>query len=443
MKIQGDYLKRENTVDDIMDIINGCFKSETSTTFSIEGEWGRGKTWIIDKLINLLEEKEINQEEIETEEENATNSRCLVFKYNAWEKDYYNEPIIAIIVTMINQLNEKLLRERMMKGELVALFEFSKEILEEALRSVSVKVFGLDIVDTGKKMIESVRTGYEETKIKPEIKYFESSIEKDIDKIVWILNYLSKKTPIVFIVDELDRCLPEYAIKTLERLHHIFERVHISVTIISVNEVQLRETVRKMFGEKISFEAYLKKFIDFRIALDSGVADKEQIKEKLQSFFNLFGRAQEEEKSDTIIVDLCDLMNAREFEKVCKNALLCHMFVGKDTLQFPKECAIAELMLFACKIAIEKEGSRANIIPIYGNEPKTKIGKYLKNAFRALPIHTPNKVTSALEKIAYICLKGILTKEEQKKYYFNELYYDMQEVDVFYDKYCSFYKLIK
>ena len=184
MKIQGDYLKRENTVDDIMDIINGCFKSETSTTFSIEGEWGRGKTWIIDKLINLLEEKEINQEEIEIEEENATNSRCLVFKYNAWEKDYYNEPIIAIIVTMINQLNEKLLRERMMKGELVALFEFSKEILEEALRSVSVKVFGLDIVDTGKKMIESVRTGYEETEIKPEIKYFESSIEKDIDKIV-------------------------------------------------------------------------------------------------------------------------------------------------------------------------------------------------------------------------------------------------------------------
>ena len=32
----------------------------------------------------------------------------------------------------------------------------------------------------------------------------------------------SKDVTIVVVVDELDRCLPEYAIKVLERLHHIF-----------------------------------------------------------------------------------------------------------------------------------------------------------------------------------------------------------------------------
>ena len=40
----------------------------------------------------------------------------------------------------------------------------------------------------------------------------------------------SKEVTIIVVVDELDRCLPEYAIKVLERLHNLPNRTCFAVT---------------------------------------------------------------------------------------------------------------------------------------------------------------------------------------------------------------------
>lgn len=50
--------------------------------------------------------------------------------------------------------------------------------------------------------------------------YFNYS--KTIEKIRENIKEIAKERTIVLVVDELDRCIPHYAIKVLERLHHIF-----------------------------------------------------------------------------------------------------------------------------------------------------------------------------------------------------------------------------
>mgnify|MGYP003533024634 FL=1 len=45
------------------------------------------------------------------------------------------------------------------------------------------------------------------------------------------------------MVDELDRCLPEYSIKVLERLHHLTENTDNVITVLSMDKSQLEKSV--------------------------------------------------------------------------------------------------------------------------------------------------------------------------------------------------------
>ena len=71
-------------------------------------------------------------------------------------------------------------------------------------------------------------------------------------------------------MDELDRCLPEYAVRVLERLHHLFEGIENIQVIFSVDRGQLEHVIRELFGAGADTAAYLKKFISFELKLDQG-----------------------------------------------------------------------------------------------------------------------------------------------------------------------------
>ena len=441
MKIYGDHLQRMQMVKDVTKIVHSCVETGKSTTFSIEGEWGKGKTWIVEKIADALEGVDLTKEK--GKKAKATHHEYLVFKYNAWEKDYYAEPLLAILITLINQLNKHLVLENVIKGELAAICELSKDILENALRAISQRVIGVDVVDIGKRGWQIAKKAKSAATIKTEADYSENNIEKDILQVVNTLNDLSKHIPIVFIVDELDRCLPEHAIKTLERLHHIFSKVNSSVTIISVNEAQLKTTVQQMFGSDIPFESYLRKFVSFRISLGSGVPDTAQIQIELKEFLDLFGNDVDAALFDDVITNLCNNMTARDFEKVCSNAKLCHNLVGKNTKHFSCNYALAELMLFSCKIAIEKEDMKANILPIYSNNPKSELGKYLKKFLQSIPRNEIRTLLKPIEQLCYICMMGLLSPEDLEKHYPIALPVSLAEIQDFYQEYTRFYRLVK
>ena len=442
IKIFGDYLSRTQTITDIVSIVKSCIETKKPTTFSIEGEWGKGKTWTVEQIGNMLEGYDLtlskNNSKIKKE-----NKEFLVFRYNAWEKDYYDEPLLAILITIINQLNKHLVLDNIIKGELTALYEITKEIMEVSLKAISTRLIGIDVVDYGKRGIRIFKKSKKAAKIKTEADYSENNIEKDINTVVKQLNKLSQEIPIVFIVDELDRCLPEHAIKTLERLHHIFGKVISSVTIISVNEAQLKTTVQKMFGNEIPFESYLRKFVDFRIALDSGNVNIEELRNKLNVFFSLFDEVGDENFCNELIENLCSHMTPRDFEKVCNNAMLCHSLVGKETKKFNKDYAVGELLLFACKIAIEKEKNHANLNPLYSNNTDSKLGKFIKKLLQEIPRRALVRLANSNERICYVCIKGLLTpKEFEAEYGFN-ITMDMADLETFYDEYVRYYRLIK
>ncbi len=79
--------------------------------------------------------------------------------------------------------------------------------------------------------------------------------------------------PVVFIIDELDRCNPKFAVKLLERLKHLFEVPNI-IFVLGLNTEQLQYAVQGFYGSAyINGNEYLKRFFDVELSLPTPKLD--------------------------------------------------------------------------------------------------------------------------------------------------------------------------
>lgn len=73
---------------------------------------------------------------------------------------------------------------------------------------------------------------------------------------------------LVVIVDELDRCRPDYAIDMLNVVRHLFAVPGV-VIVLGVNRVELEHRVVEVFGPETEADIYLRRFVDLSIRLGS------------------------------------------------------------------------------------------------------------------------------------------------------------------------------
>ena len=134
----------------------------------------------------------------------------------------------------------------------------------------------------------------------------------------------------VLIVDELDRCMPQYAIKVLERLHHIFDNLDNVVVLLAIDSSQLEHSVREIYGEDVDTDRYLKKFINFSIALDKGQI-QDTFSEKYSFYFDRFDHTDEAIEMIKEVISLCNL-DIRNLEKIIEKIDLIHRIVCSETV---------------------------------------------------------------------------------------------------------------
>lgn len=441
-KIYGDRMHREQAIEDIVSVIKACIDTRNTTTFSIEGNWGQGKSWLIEKLEACLKGIDLSKN-YTRDEFSKTKSDYFIIHYNAWEKDYYDEPLLAILLTIVNELNRQLVVYNTLNALGIEIGKQALILLESTLGAISERLLHFNIIDLGKSTISKAKKLKEKGEIKLQTKNDLANIESDILNVVQVLNSISKKCPIIFVVDELDRCLPNNAIKTLERLHHIFGKVNNSVTVISVCRKQLNESINQIFGNEIKADEYLKKFINFNLELDNGLADVEEIDCLLEDYTSLFKEANTTTAGKDTLIEICDALLPREYEAICRNSLLCHKLVNEDTMLFPCECMVAEVIAQSYMLALAKEGNWGNISPDYGNKPETKIGLILKEYFKKLKNITFLRENDGQSLIAYI-LKIVLNFNYQIVPVESETEKVLaKRLDDYYKRYLTYFRMIK
>ena len=92
-----DLLERDDFISRLVDITENLAAKKKGICYAINGEWGVGKTF----ALNLY--KEVIRK---IESETGSASKYLIFEYNAWEYDYYSEPLIAIVAALLDQIDK-------------------------------------------------------------------------------------------------------------------------------------------------------------------------------------------------------------------------------------------------------------------------------------------------------------------------------------------------
>lgn len=220
---------------------------------SIDSPWGSGKTWFARNW-----------------EHGLRDAGYEVLYVDAFKMDYLEDPFLFIVGELLSLAKEEepkraLLEAGARLGKIIlptlgklAVTTAAKFALGEA---------GLDILgDAADKVIDQAsETAQREVEKKLEEYESEKTTAAAFKSRLHDLA-ASRSKPIVVLIDELDRCRPDFAVNTLERIKHFFEVPGI-VFVLFVNRSQLHASIKGAYGQEIDADSYLRKFLLFSLQL--------------------------------------------------------------------------------------------------------------------------------------------------------------------------------
>nr|WP_325258508.1 P-loop NTPase fold protein [uncultured Oscillibacter sp.] len=345
-----DILDRQETVRQLMDLLNTLADARASCSFALNGKWGTGKTFVL----NMLEE---NLREYQAGE------KFLVFHYNCWQYDYYDEPLIAIVSAMLDGLEENV--HLLPQGVCEAGKESAQAVIGEVLKTIASSFLknkiGIDAETLSKTLKiaqDAVTKAFEKEHGYDNYYAFHKTLEDAKTELSKITEYQT----LVIVVDELDRCLPDYALKTLERLHHLFAGMDSTVLLMALDKGQLENTVQQIFGKAVDCDAYLKKFIDFELKLDIGKVNNRFL-EKYSDYTALFDQTALEPwaEFDRYIALLFSEIEVRRQEHLIQKVKMVHelLFGGQEKKDISFLCFELLMAVF------EERNAGATRIPLF------------------------------------------------------------------------------
>ena len=346
-KVEEDCLNRTHFIDQVKDIIDMLAANRKNSCYAISGTWGTGKTFVLKKI-----EQQLSYEQ----NEQPVQDKYFIFHFNCWEYDYYEEPLIAIVASMLDTVldesENRLLDDVTRKEIKFTLKSVMKMLFEYASGALRYRT-GIDLKQATEILQESHEAA--KTEIANEHEYDQYySFKKALAALRKALSQIAQNNTIIFVVDELDRCVPAYQIKVLERLHHICFGIDNVQTIFSIDKSQLELTIQKMFGDGVDSKKYLAKFIQFEICLDEGTYDH-----KFESIFQEYFLQFEETEHRDYVEFLKNIflgIPMRERMQIVEKCQLLHSLIYKsdsvdDTCKAPAYLMCIELYMAVIKHA--------------------------------------------------------------------------------------------
>lgn len=221
---------------------------------AIDSSWGTGKTTFVTMWINMLNN-------------NSFNDKFETIYYNAWENDYFKDPLISLfseLETQIENKNSKL--EEIFKNVKKAMIPVVKSAVSLGIRIGTAGVIDTNYFNFGEKSKDVIADTSKDIGelILGEIKENKSIRESFKEKMSEFQTTIDKK--ILFFIDELDRCRPTFAIELLEAIKHIFNLDNY-IFVISLDKKQLSHSIKTIYGNDMDSNGYLKRFFDLEFSL--------------------------------------------------------------------------------------------------------------------------------------------------------------------------------
>lgn len=267
-------------------LVKFILNSNTPVTISLQGEWGSGKT----SLMNLINAKICNE---------SSDNRFESIWINTWEffiNDSDEEAIEKVILAVIKKIIE--IGKEKTDGYENEIKEVMSNLKRFAVNSVNLVMSMGGVDEKARKstiqMIDSNRITI--------IKYLRNSIENLVDKLVKENNRVSEKG-FIFFIDDLDRIEPELAIKILEIFKNIFD-INNCVFVLAVDYEVIVKGLKRKYGEyshedDFNFRAYFDKLIQLPFVMPVNTYDTKRL--IIDSLYEIAYFKQDEKLSHTQI----------------------------------------------------------------------------------------------------------------------------------------------
>ena len=224
-------------------------------TISLNASFGNGKTTFLKMFEHF----------IQTEKKESYD----VLFINAWESDFCEKPIIAILSEFANWLEEK-----KDQNETYKKVKQITGLIAKITKTAGLAVNQLIQYDTGLDIKLLTKTCFSKNEVdrNSELEKLGGNIIKDFnqrktavqqvrDTISKYIKKSEKKSEkkLLVIVDELDRTRPDYAVRFLEDMKHFFDIENVAF-VVAVNRQQMEATVKCLYGQRLDFNGYYRKF---------------------------------------------------------------------------------------------------------------------------------------------------------------------------------------
>lgn len=246
--------------DQLRDFVKTIDSVEGNYAIFLDGEWGCGKTFFTKEAERLLVVGNQNLQNPETARFGEllsaatglglSNSHLPIY-FNAWEHDYLDSPFLPLVETLVASFSE-------LRGKENASRSLARKSVD-ALKAVKAN-FGIVEVDFGE-----VYKAFAGDKTLDELhgkRVLREKLKALLDEAKE-----ERANRIVLFVDELDRCRPEYAVKTLEALKFLFDQDYLTM-VFSVNARALGLSISSWYGNGFDGPRYLMRFYDSAFSLD-------------------------------------------------------------------------------------------------------------------------------------------------------------------------------
>ncbi len=241
-----DLLERTSISKQLSELVE---KIESPMVLALDDKWGSGKTYFLKRWV--------------TAHTKENNGNAITVYFDAFESDYLSDPLVAIITAVSGRIPED--QKPSIKKWKVIAAKLAKPSFGIAL---AVASFGAQrhLGEIGDVIIDAARD--EASSAAQNLWEAEKDRSEAVASFKELLVDFTQKSdgPIVIVVDELDRCRPDYALLVLEVIKHFFSapRVHF---ILGVNGAALEDSVKARYGTGIDAESYLRKFISASFSL--------------------------------------------------------------------------------------------------------------------------------------------------------------------------------
>ena len=255
-------------VDVLSEFITSC---ETPMTIAIQGDWGTGKT----SMMNMIKE--------------SLDENVVPVWFNTWQYSQFNLgnqlPILLLnkLIGKINN-NSATLKELVTKGAKI-LGQIGVGIATKGNASIDSGLLGLELDDI--EQLVNLKTELE--------KAIETSLEGR-----------GKGARLVIFIDDLDRLQPEKAVEVLETMK-IFLDCERCVFVLAVDYDVVARGVKAKYGDTLSDEkgkSFFDKIIQLPFKMPVAKYDIDQYLKELMS--TIWGEIEEDELKD--IADYRDII---------------------------------------------------------------------------------------------------------------------------------------